>query len=275
MDDVVLIERSGRVATVLMNRPEVRNAQDSALIDALDTAMRECEADPDVHVIVLAGNGPSFSSGHDLKELVGGDDPSALRRRRETPEGRWEHEETMYFDKCMAIHDLSKPTIARVHGHCVAAGFMLACMCDLIVASENAVFQNPVVRMTGAGVELLVEPWELGIRKAKEFLFTGDQIDAHEAWRLGLVNRVVPVGRLEEETLTLAKRIAAMPPTTVSLVKRSINKAADLMGKRDSLDYHFAVHQFAHDTATARNALEARKKASSMKEVFSQRDEGF
>ncbi len=108
------------------------------------------------------------------------------------------HEKVMYYDRCKRIHDFRKPTIAAVQGSCVAAGLMLACMCDLIVAADDATFSNPVLRMTGAGVELLVEPWELGIRKAKEFLLTGDVIDAHEAWRLGLVNRVVPRDELAD-----------------------------------------------------------------------------
>ena len=101
----------------------------------------------------------------------------------------------MYYERCKRIYSFRKPTIAQVQGAAVAAGLMLACMCDLIVAADDAIFSNPVLRMTGAGVELLVEPWELGIRKAKEFLWTGEKIDAQEAWRLGLVNRVVPTGR--------------------------------------------------------------------------------
>ncbi len=245
------------------------------ITDELGEAMAVCDGDGDVHVIVLAGEGPAFSSGHDLKELVGPTADPELTERRSTPEGRLAHEEEQYVDHCLAIHDLRTPTVAEVQGHCVAAGLMLACMCDLIVAAETAVFQNPVVRMTGAGVELLVEPWELGARKAKEFLFTGDPIDAMEAWRLGLVNRVVPEGSLTAETMALAERIAAMPPVTVQLVKRSINKTLDLMGKRDAFDFHFMLHQFAHDTATARTALEARRQKGSMREVFAERDKGF
>lgn len=275
MEDLVKVERDGAVATLTMNRPEVRNAQNSALIDALDAAFAECGVDDSVHVVILAGAGPSFSSGHDLKEL--GPDAAAddLRRLRGTPEGRLRHEQTMYFDRCMAIHDFPKPTIARVQGACIAAGLMLACMCDLIVASEDAVFQNPVLRMTGAGVELLVEPWELGARKAKEFLFTGDHIDAAEAWRLGMVNRVVPGDRLAEETMALAQRIAAVPPVTVALVKRSVNKTFELMGKRDAFDFHFMLHQFAHDTATAQDALAQRRKKGSVREMVAERDRDF
>ena len=108
---------------------------------------------------------------------------------------------------------------------------MLACMCDLIVAADDARFQNPVLRMTGAGVELLVEPWELGIRKAKEFLWTGEELDAQEAWRLGLVNRVVPRAELTERVAELAARIALVPPTTAQVVKDSLNHTAAAHGQ--------------------------------------------
>ena len=136
------------------------------------------------------------------------------------------------------------------------------------------VFSNPVLRMSGAGVELLVEPWEIGIRKAKEFLLMGDKIDAQEAWRLGLVNRVVPRDELVERTHEMAERIALVPPVTAQTVKDSINHTADLMGKRDALKYHFMAHHWVHNTSTALNMLSARKEKGSMKEVFAERDQG-
>ncbi|MGO9456442.1 MAG: enoyl-CoA hydratase-related protein, partial [Acidimicrobiales bacterium] len=187
----VLYRTDGAVATVTMNRPEVANAQDTALIDALDRAFDRAGADEEVRVVILAGAGKHFSSGHDLKALVGQTEADHWVALRETPEGKFLHEKTMYVDRCRRIRDFPKPTIAAVQGSCVAAGLMLAAMCDLIVAADDATFSNPVLRMTGAAVELLVEPWELGIRKAKEFLLTGETIDAQEAWRLGLANRVV------------------------------------------------------------------------------------
>jgi len=147
-------------------------------------------------------------------------------------------------------------------------------MCDLIVAADDAVFQNPVLRMTGAGVELLVEPWELGIRKAKEFLLTGDRIDAGEAWRLGLVNKVVPRAELLTATHELAAKVALVPPVTAQVVKASINNVGELQGKSQSWKYHFMAHHWTHNTATALEALEARKQKTSMKEVFADRDRG-
>jgi len=260
-EPTVLYAVDGAVATITMNRPEVANAQNTALIDGIDAALDQADANDDVRVVILTGNGKHFSSGHDLKEVLA--DPS-----RATAEGKFRHEWVMYYGRCKRLRDFRKPTIAAVHGSCVAAGLMLACMCDLIVAADDASFQNPVLRMTGAGVELLVEPWELGIRKAKEFLWTGESIDAQEAWRLGMVSRVVPAASLLAATRELAERIALVPPTTAQVVKDSINHVADLMGQEASWKYHFMAHHWMHNTSTALGALEARKGKGSMKEVF-------
>jgi enoyl-CoA hydratase len=267
-------EVDGAIATVTMDRPDVANAQNSTMIDELDAALDLADADDAVRVVILAGAGKHFSSGHDLKALVAGDSDDPWVAMRETPEGKFHHEKVMYFDRCMRIHDFRKPTIAAVQGSCVAAGLMLAVMCDLIVAADDAVFSNPVLRLTGAAVELLVEPWELGIRKAKEFLLTGDTIDAQEAWRLGLVNRVVPRAELESKTRELAERVALVPPVTAQTVKDTINHTATLMGKRDALKYHFMAHHWVHNTATALGALEARKAKGSMRDVIAERDKG-
>jgi enoyl-CoA hydratase len=268
----VLYRVDGPVATITMNRPEMANAQSSQLIDELAAAFDRADADDGVRVVVLAGAGRHFSSGHDLKALVG-DQPDEWRAVRETPEGKFRHEQIMYYGRCKQIRDFRKPTIAAVQGACVAAGLMLACMCDLIVAADDATFQNPVLRMTGAGVELLVEPWELGIRKAKEFLWTGDKIDAQEAWRLGLVNRVVPAGELAARVSELAEQITLVPPVTAQVVKATINHTADLMGQEASWKYHFMAHHWMHNTRTALDALEARQQKTSMKEVFAEHQE--
>ena len=267
-------EADGAVATITMDRPDVANAQSSTMIDEIDAALDLADADDGVRVVILAAAGKHFSSGHDLKALVAGDGDDPWIAMRETPEGKFQHEKTMYFERCLRIHDFRKPTIAAVQGSCVAAGLMLAAMCDLIVAADDAEFSNPVLRLTGAGVELLVEPWELGIRKAKEFLFTGDTIDAQEAWRLGLVNRVVPRAELEARTRELADRVALVPPVTAQTVKDTLNQTATLMGKRDALKYHFMAHHWVHNSATALNALAARKAKGSMRDVMAERDTG-
>lgn len=260
----------GAICTITLDRPAVANAQDTRMIDELDAAFDLADVDDDVRVVILAGNGKHWSAGHDLKALVGDTEPDEWRLMRETPEGKWLHEKTMYFDRCLRIRDFRKPTIAAVQGKCIAAGVMLACMCDLIVASDDASFQNPVLRMTGAGVELLVEPWEMPARKAKEFLLAAETFTAAEAERLGMVNRVVPRDDLATATRELADRIALVPPATAQVVKRSINKTLDLQGQRDAYDYHFQAHHWMHNTATALDALEARKQKGSMKEVFAE-----
>ena len=269
-DQVVLYSTRGHVATIMMNRPDMANAQDSALIDGIDHALDLADADDEVRVVILAGKGKHFSSGHDLKELVGDTEAGEWRKMRETPEGKFRHEQVMYVDRCRRLYAFRKPTIAAVQGACVAAGMMLACMCDLIVAADDATFQNPVLRMTGAGVELLVEPWELGVRKAKEFLFTGEKLDAQEAWRLGLVNRVVPLAELTERVEELADRVALVPPATAQVVKDSLNQTATFMGKDASWKYHFMAHHWMHNSATALSALEARQEKQSMSEVFAE-----
>lgn len=272
-DAVVLYDVADAIATITLNRPQAANAQSIELIDALDAAFDRAEGDDNVRVVLLAANGKHFSSGHDLKELVG-EDSAALRELRSTPEGKFHHEQKMYVERCRRIHDFRKPTIAAVQGKCIAGGLMLAAMCDIIVCADDAVFSNPVLRMSGAAVELLVEPWEMGIRHAKEFLLASEELDAAEAFRVGLVNRVVPRAELAERSRELAQRVALVPPITAEIVKASINNVAELQGKSASWRYHFMAHHFAHNTATSLGALAEREQMGSMKEVFAARDRG-
>ena len=164
----------------------------------------------------------------------------------------------MYFDRCVRIRNFPKPTIAAVHGVCSAAGLMLAAMFDLIVAADDARFSNPVLRLSGVGVELLVEPWELGPRKAKEFLLCSETLSAEQAERFGLVNRVVPGADLDSAARTMADQIALVPPITARAVKDTINATVDRMGQHDSWRYHFMVHQFVSNTESAKGLMEQR-----------------
>jgi enoyl-CoA hydratase len=242
------------------------------MIDELDAALDLADADDDVRVVILAGEGKHFSAGHDLKELMAGSDEWS--RMRDTAEGKLHHEQVMYFDRCVRLYEFRKPTIAAVQGACAAAGLMLACMCDLIVAAGDAEFSNPVLRMSGAGVELLVEPWELGPRKAKEFLLCAETLDAVDAERLGLVNKVVPRAELAAAAREMADKVALVPPVTAQAVKDSINRMTEYQGKRESWRYHFMVHQFVSNTATALGAMEARKQKGTMKDVIAEQQRG-
>ena len=256
-EEPVRYEADGPVATITLNRPDAANAQNTALIEALDAAFDRAEEDDEIRVVILAAEGKHFSAGHDLKELLAGEEYWAAQR--DTPEGKLRHEQTMYFDKLVRIRDFRKPTIAAVQGACSAAGLMLACMCDLIVAADDAQFSNPVLRMSGVGVELLIEPWELGPRKAKEFLFLAQVITAADAERFGLVNRVVTRAELASTARAMAAQVALIPPLTAETVKASINNMVDTMGQRESWRYHFMLHQFVSNTPTALDRVEARK----------------
>jgi enoyl-CoA hydratase len=255
--EAIRYEIDAAVATITLNRPDVANAQNSQMLEELDRALDLADADDAVRVLILAGEGKHFSAGHDLKEILEG--TSEWARMRDTPEGKLRHEQVMYWDKCVRLHDFRKPTIAAVQGACAAAGLMLASMCDLIVAADDARFSNPVARMTGVGVELLVEPWELGPRKAKELLICAETIDAVEAERLGLVNKVVPRADLGSATREMADKVALVPPVTAEAIKETINHMVDLQGQRESWRYHFMVHQLVSNSATALGATEARK----------------
>ncbi len=272
MSDAVRSETTGPVATITLNRPEVANAQNTELLDALDVAFDRADEDDDVRVVVLAAEGKHFSAGHDLKELLGRTDRWA--ELRDTAEGKLRHEEVMYYERCLRIYDFRKPTIAAVQGACSAAGLMLAAMCDLIVAADDARFSNPVLRMSGAGVELLVEPWELGARKAKEFLLLAETLDAEEARTLGLVNRVVPRADLGDAAREMAEQVALVPPVTAQAVKSAINHASELQGKKASWRHHFMVHQFVSNTDTALAASEQRREKGSMRDVIEEQQRG-
>ena len=249
-------EVDGPIATITLDRPGAANALNAALIDELDAAFDLADADDDVRVVLLAGAGKHFCAGHDLKELFEGTERWAAMRG--TAEGKLRHEEVMYFDRCVRIRDFRKPTIAAVQGACSAAGLMLACMCDLIVAADDARFSNPVLRMSGAGVELLVEPWEMGPRKAKEFLLCALTFNGEQAERYGLVNRSVPAAEVMTEAMEMAAAVALVPPVTAQAVKGTINHMLDAQGQRESWRYHFMVHQFVSNTATALDLMAER-----------------
>ncbi len=252
--DVVVYERRGAVAVVTMNRPEYRNAQNSAMTYALDDAFARAVDDPEVKVIVLAGAGKHFSAGHDIG-TPGRDVDQHFDNRavlwwdhvgREGGDLRFARESEVYLGMCRRWRELPKPMIAQVHGACIAGALMLAWVCDLIVASDDAFFSDPVVRMGIPGVEYFAHPWVLGPRIAKEILFTGDRFTAAQAKEWGMVNRVVPRSELEDQTMALADRIAQMPQLGLALTKKAVNQAEDLMGMRAGMDSVFGLHHFAH-----------------------------
>jgi enoyl-CoA hydratase len=250
----VLYEAKGAVAFVTMNRPQYRNAQNAKMTYALDEAFTRAVKDDAIGVIVLAGAGEHFSAGHD----IGTPERDIHKSFPRVATTWWEHEDKggaenifvreqeLYLGMCRRWRELPKPTIAMVQGACIAGGLMLAWVCDLIVASEDAFFSDPVMKMGIPGVEYFAHPFVMNPRQAKEFLFLGERIGAAEAHRIGMINRVVPRERLADETTAIATRIAAMPRFGLALAKKAINQAEDRMGLRETMDATFGLHHLAH-----------------------------
>ncbi|MET8750644.1 enoyl-CoA hydratase [Streptomyces sp. NPDC004667] len=261
----VLYERRGPVAYVTMNRPRYRNAQNSAMTYALDDAFYRASDDPEVKVVVLAGAGEHFSAGHDIGTPQRDAHLPFARRAglwwdhsaRPGAESRFARESEVYLGMCRRWRELPKPVIASVRGACVAGGLMLAWVCDLIVASEDAFFADPVVRMGIPGVEYFAHPWAMPPRIAKEFLYTGERMPARRAYEVGMVNRVVAPDALAAETERLALRIAGMPSFGLALTKRAVNQAEDLQGMHGGMDSVFGLHHLAHahNAETAADSL--------------------
>lgn len=253
-DDVVTYQVSAGVAVVTMNRPDYRNAQNSAMTYALDTAFQRAVDDDQIDVIILTGAGEHFSAGHDIgtparDHHVNYDNRAVLWWDHVGKPGgdqRYAREMEVYLGMCRRWREIPKPTIAMVQGACIAGGLMLAWVCDLIVAADDAFFCDPVVRMGIPGVEYFAHPWALGPRFAKEILYTGERFSAQRAYQAGMVSRVVPRSELARETHSLAARIATMPRFGLALAKRSVNQCEDQMGLRNGIDSVFGLHHFAH-----------------------------
>jgi len=253
-EPVVTYERSGALAIITMNRPEYRNAQNSVMTYALDKAFYQASSDAEVGAIVLAGAGKHFSAGHDIGTPERDHELTYDRRASlwwdhvglEGGEMRFARESEVYLGMCRRWREIPKPTIAMVQGACIAGGLMLAWVCDLIIASDDAFFSDPVLKMGLPGVEYFAHPFEMSPRIAKEFLFTGARMSAQRGYEVGMVNRVVGRERLREETLALAEEIASRPRFALALTKRAVNDAEDLMGHRAGMQSSFGLHHLAH-----------------------------
>ncbi|MGZ4148905.1 MAG: enoyl-CoA hydratase/isomerase family protein [Actinomycetota bacterium] len=225
-EPVLLVEDIGPVRRLTMNRPSALNALNAELTGAIVEAIAAAGEDEGVSVVVLRGAGRAFSAGYDLNEDAEG---GALDAKD------WHDELAASTEKMLAILQCPKPVIASVQSYCLAGGTDLMLACDLAVAAEDAYFGYVDIRF-GSGVVSMFLPWVVGVRKAKELLFTGeDRIPADEALRIGLVNRVVPREELDDATLALAQEIAKNEPFVVQTTKRAVNRAWDVAGFRAAM----------------------------------------
>lgn len=247
-------EASERIATITLNRPEAANAQTMELLDQLDEAWRRAEADDEVRVIVLQANGKHFSAGHDIK----GASPQGANGNgngKITLANIYGLEAKKYLEYSLRWRNIPKPSIAAVQGVCIAGGLLLVFPCDLIIAAENAVFSDPVVNMGIGGVEYHGHTWEWGARKAKEILFTARGMDAYEAEKVGMVNRVVPLDDLRSETRKLAAEIATKHPFALRQAKRAVNQTLDTQGFYAAIQSVFDIHQTGHGHALSESGF--------------------
>jgi enoyl-CoA hydratase len=247
----------GKVARIMLNRPDARNAQNRGLLVELHEAFLRAEEDDQVRVVILGGAGPLFSSGHDMgsKEAIAertdGPDrhPTTLINggTRKGAEALMLQEWHYFFENTRRWRNLRKITIAQVQGTVYAAGLMLMWACDLIVAADNTRFADVVgTRLGMCGVEYFAHPWEFGPRKTKELMLTGDSIDVEEAHQLGMVSKIFPLEQLGDRTLESAQRIAQLPTMTSLLIKESVNQTVDNMGFYNGLQACFTLHELNH-----------------------------
>jgi enoyl-CoA hydratase len=253
-DTPVTYEVVDGVAWIIMDRPQFNNSQNGQMTYALDDAFQRATNDDAVKAIVLGGTGKHFSAGHDIgtpgRDLHHEFDKRLLiapHTNKPAAELLYTREQEQYLGMCRRWRDCPKPTIAMVQGACIAGGLMLAWVCDLIVASEDAFFQDPVVPLMGIpGVEYFAHAYELPPRVAKEFLLLGERMSAQRAEQFGMVNRIVPRDDLRETAAAMAAKLAKNPRLGNWLTKQAVNHVEELRGKRAAMDAVFHMHHFAH-----------------------------
>ena len=231
MSEPLLVERRGPAAWLTLNRPDKMNALNAELLAALESALDQIAADDEVKVVVLTGAGSAFSAGFDISEEVASGVASAEH---------WHDLLTTDVSLGMELWSLPRPTIAAVRGWCLAGACELAMACDLVVAADDAQFGEPEIRY-GSGPVTLLMPFVLGQKKTNELLFTGDWVDAREAERLGLVNRVAPADGLEAAVDALVAKIAPTPLPVLRLTKLALNRAYEAMGLRQAVNANLDI----------------------------------
>jgi len=227
----ILFETFSTVARITLNRPERANALNGDALREIGEAMDRAEDDAAVRAIVVRGAGATFSSGFDLKEQM---------EQRPSGAEHWRPILRRDFDTVMRFWRCPKPTIAAVRGACLAGACELALACDLTIASEDAVFGEPELKF-GAGIVVMILPWLVGAKAAKEIILTGGDVSAQRAREIGMVNRVVPAAELDGAAIALARHIGVIEPNLVKETKRAINRALEAQGMLEALDAALAT----------------------------------
>ncbi|CAG1009380.1 2-(1,2-epoxy-1,2-dihydrophenyl)acetyl-CoA isomerase [Myxococcaceae bacterium] len=239
--NTVLVEREDGVATIVLNRPDRMNTMNQELISALPERLREVAFDPEVRCVVLTGAGErAFSAGGDIGDMQ---ESGPIAAARKGADGLPLLEDTIDHlrrgqEASLLLHEMTKPTLAVVNGACAGAALSLALACDLRIAADHAVFTTAfaAIGFSGDYGGSYFMTKVVGTAKARELYLLPDRIDAAEALRIGLVNRVVARDRIRAESMAMAKRLAAGPPLAHRYMKRNLNLAARGVDPRTALD---------------------------------------
>jgi len=227
-DRLVLYDVDDKVGIITLNRPDKLNAISHELQLALTETFARADADPETSVVLLRAEGRSFCAGYD----IGAKGPGADDWRTDPTQAHAHLQPQLEFEMMPWL--MTKPVIASVQGHVLGGGCELVMLCDLTIAADNATFGEPEVRFSAVG-PAIVMPMIIGYKKARELLYFGDQIDAHTALDLGMVNRVVPLADLRTASLSYAKRLSLISPEALYATKRAVNRVADAAGFRPAL----------------------------------------
>ena len=224
----LLYEKQGMIAKIIINRPEKRNALNSAVIHGIDEALKQAAEDPKVRAVILGGAGEkAFTAGFDLKEAMEHNITGVVERRKDTSE------EIKFF---MRMWNFPKPIVAAIQGYCIGGGITLAMLSDMVIASEDASFGNPEI-ILGYVPEFPMEVWKMPFNKVREFFYLSKFFTAAEMRDMNVVNQVVPYEKLEETAMAVANRIAQIPPESAKIIKYSLNKCYELQGFRSTIDF--------------------------------------
>src|ERR1700729_1737124 len=241
--ETVIYEKEGAVARIILNRPEKANAQNAAMVHDVDHCLDDAEADYGIKVVLIKANGKGFCAGHDVSGLGGPSDPLPEFTAANEAGHPWKGQADLFLWPVLHLWEFQKPTVAAVHGYCLGGGTYFALLNDIVVASNDAYFQMPLPQGLGfPGGETMIEPWVMmNFHRAYEYLYLSQTVDAAEAQRLGMVNRVVPRDQLDDSVEIIAQQIAQAPLSVLMGIKAGVKRAWETMGMRVHLQSQFHI----------------------------------
>ncbi len=275
--ETVVYEKDGPIARIILNRPEKANAQNSAMVWDVENSLKDAEADYAIKVVIMKANGKGFCSGHEVGGGPGGPGFPEFQRAMEAGHP-WGGQAELFLWPVLHLWEFQKPTVAAVHGYCVGGGTYFALLNDIVIASDDAYFQMPLPQGLGfPGGETMVEPWVMmNFHHAYEYLYLSQTLDAHEAHRQGMVNRVVPRDHLDETAEVVARQIAQAPLSVLMGIKAGVKRAWEGMGMRTHIQSHLQVMQLvghANDVAAWRKENVEKGYGLSPRQVAAKRGE--